>query len=221
MTDNLLSTINYSDNKTIQLIRNTIAPTATADEFGLFIEYCRSTGLNPFKKEIWFIKTPGYRKKDGTMTAPRVQIMTGINGYMTIANRNPEFDGMTCEILMDESKRIIGATATVYRKDRKYPSVATALMDEYYKPNPYGNKGVWEQMPSIMISKCAKSLALREAFPQELGGTYTDAEMPTTHAAPKVVEVQSLAGSQVSKDKLEDVTFTDDDLPWGTDLKKK
>jgi len=213
MTDNLLSTINYSDNKTIQLIRNTIAPTATADEFGLFIEYCRSTGLNPFKKEIWFIKTPGYRKKDGTMTAPRVQIMTGINGYMTIANRNPEFDGMTCEILMDESKKIIGATATVYRKDRKYPSVATALMDEYYKPNPYGNKGVWEQMPSIMISKCAKSLALREAFPQELGGTYTDAEMPTTHAAPKVVEV--------SKDKLEDVTFTDDDLPWGADLKKK
>lgn len=213
MTDNLLSTINYSDNKTIQLIRNTIAPTATADEFGLFIEYCRSTGLNPFKKEIWFIKTPGYRKKDGTMTAPRVQIMTGINGYLTIANRHPEFDGMTCEILMDENKKIFGATATVYRKDRKYPSVATALMDEYYKPNPYGNKGVWEQMPSIMISKCAKSLALREAFPQELGGTYTDAEMPTTYAAPKVVEV--------SKDKLEDVIFTDDDLPWGTDLKKK
>ena len=213
MTDNLLSTINYSDNKTIQLIRNTIAPTATADEFGLFIEYCRSTGLNPFRKEIWFIKTPGYRKKDGTMTAPRVQIMTGINGYLTIANRHPEFDGMTCDILMDENKKIIGATATVHRKDRKFPSVGTALMDEYYKPNPYGNKGVWEQMPSIMISKCAKSLALREAFPQELGGTYTDAEMPTTYAAPKVVEV--------SKDKLEDVIFTDDDLPWGADLKKK
>lgn len=212
MTDNLLSTINYSDNKTIQLIRNTIAPTATADEFGLFIEYCRSTGLNPFKKEIWFIKTPGYRKKDGTMTAPRVQIMTGINGYLTIANRHPEFDGMTCEILMDENRKIIGATATVHRKDRKYPSVATALMEEYYKPNPYGNKGVWEQMPSIMIAKCAKSLALREAFPQELGGTYTDAEMPTTHAAPKVVEVS---------EKLEDITFTDDDLPWGADLKKK
>lgn len=221
MTDNLLSTINYSDNKTIQLIRNTIAPTATADEFGLFIEYCRSTGLNPFKKEIWFIKTPGYRKKDGTMTAPRVQIMTGINGYLTIANRHPEFDGMTCDILMDENKKIIGATATVHRKDRKYPSVATALMDEYYKPNPYGNKGVWEQMPSIMISKCAKSLALREAFPQELGGTYTDAEMPTTYAIPKGGDMQLSKESQVSKDNLEDVIFTDDDLPWGADLKKK
>lgn len=232
MTETGITTINYNDAKAVQLIRTTIAPTATAEEFGMFIEYCRSTGLNPFKKEIWFIKTPGYRKKDGTQTAPRVQIMTGINGYLTIANRHPMFDGMECKVEYGENGAVIGATATVYRKDRRIPSTATALWSEYYKPNPYGNKGVWEQMPSIMIAKCAKSLALREAFPQELNGLYTEEEMPSSYAAPKastatavadpmvdtatgeIVEPKASSAARKPSVSVEgDVPFTDDDLP--------
>lgn len=232
---NSLPTNNTLDEKAINLIRTTIAPTASAEEFGMFIEYCKSTGLNPFKKEIWFIKTPGYRKKDGTTAPARVQIMTGINGYMTIANRHPMFDGMECTVEYKEkgdSKYIIGATAKVYRKDRRFPSVATALWNEYYKPNPYGNKGVWEQMPSIMIAKCAKSLALREAFPQELNGLYTEEEMPASHSAPRleglydtatgkleIVErkpVESKEVAPVVEKAVEDFKFEEDDLPWDT-----
>lgn len=216
MENSLTTSINYSDEKAVSLIRSTIAPTASAEEFGMFLEYCKSTGLNPFKKEIWFIKTPGYRKKDGTMSPARVQIMTGINGYLAIANRHPQFDGMECDVKYGENGAIIGATAKVYRKDRRFPSVATALWTEYYKPNPYGNKGVWEQMPSIMIAKCAKSLALREAFPQELNGLYTEEEMPKEYAAPKVSIEQPKAVEVEPSAKLkeQDVLFTDDDLPW-------
>lgn len=217
--------INYNDTKVASLIRATIAPTATAEEFGMFIEYCKSTGLNPFKKEIWFIKTPGYRKKDGSMAPARVQIMTGINGYLAIANRHPQFDGMECDVEYGEGGKIIGATAKVYRKDRRFPSIATALWNEYYKPNPYGNKGVWEQMPSIMIAKCAKSLALREAFPQELNGLYTEEEMPKEYAAPKLAATydqktgemeihEFVEAPKPAQAKLEDVKFTDDDIPW-------
>lgn len=235
MTENAL-TINYNDEKAVSLIRSTIAPTASAEEFGMFIEYCKSTGLNPFKKEIWFIKTPGYRKKDGTQTAARVQIMTGINGYLTIANRHPMFDGMECKVEYGENGAVIGATATVYRKDRRIPSTATALWNEYYKPNPYGNKGVWEQMPSIMIAKCAKSLALREAFPQELNGLYTEEEMPSSYAAPKaqavepvvdkstgeIIEPKPFKASRKPSVAVEgDITFTDDDLPSFFDTVKK
>ena len=157
-------TLSVIDNK--RLLLNTVAKGATESEFEMFLEFCKSTGLNPFKKEIWFIKT-----KSG------VQMMTGINGFLAIANRHPQFDGMEVSI-QEENGKLVSATAKVYRKDRKIPSCATVYLSEYFKPSQFGN-GMWEKMPRMMLQKVAKSVALREAFPQELGGMYTQEEMPT------------------------------------------
>ena len=154
----------------IELIKNTVAKGATNAELQMFIEFCKSTRLNPFKKEIWFIKS----EKGG------VQMMTGINGFLAIANNHPEFDGMEVSV-NEEDGKIISATAKVYRKDRKYPSVATVYLSEYFKPSKFGN-GMWEKMPRMMLQKVAKSVALREAFPQELNGMYTQEEMPDEYA---------------------------------------
>lgn len=152
-----------------KLLLNTVAKGATETEFLMFLEFCKSTGLNPFKKEIWFVKT-----------AQGVQMMTGINGFLTIANNHPQFDGM--EVSLDEQDgKLISATAKVFRKDRKYPSCATVYLNEYFKPSKYGN-GMWEKMPRVMLQKVAKSVALREAFPQELNGMYTQEEMPPEYS---------------------------------------
>lgn len=175
--------LDYSSDRVLRTIKNTVAQNATDEELAMFCELCKATGLNPFKKEVWFIKTKGYTNKAGKEIEPRVQIMTGINGFLAVANSHPQFDGMECEVERDDKGQPLRAIAKVYRKDRKFPSVAEALWNEYYKPNPYGNKGVWEQMPSIMLAKCAKSLALREAFPQELNGLYTAEEMPLEYSA--------------------------------------
>ena len=157
--------LNIIENR--KLLLNTVAKGATEAEFLMFIEFCKATGLNPYKKEIWFIKT---NKGD-------VQIMTGINGFLTIANRHPQFDGMSVSI-NEENGKLISATATVYRKDRSHPSEATVYLQEYFKPSKFGN-GMWEKMPKMMLQKVAKSVALREAFPQELGGMYIQEEMPS------------------------------------------
>lgn len=151
----------------LQALRNTVAPGLTEPEFRLFAEMCRATGLNPATKEIWAIKAGG-----------RLQLMTGINGFLRIANSHPQFDGMEVSFEWD-GKQLVSCTVKVHRKDRKFPSVATAYWSEYSKPSP-----VWKQMPTVMLSKCAKSLAIREAFIQELGGLYTAEEMPSSFAAP-------------------------------------
>lgn len=107
----------------------------------------------------------------------RVQMMTGINGYWAIANSHPQFDG--CEQDIETDKGLpVKAVCKVYRKDRKFPSVGIALMAEYQKGTP-----IWKSMPSVMLMKCAESVALRKAFPQELNGLYTQEEMPPEFAA--------------------------------------
>lgn len=170
MNDKALITQNNVEMLTT--LRNTVAPGLTDSEFALFAEIVKSTGLNPVTKEVWAIKAGG-----------RLQLMTGINGFLRIANSHPMFDGMEVEFDKD-GDRIVAATAKVYRKDRRFPAVATAFMAEYGKPTP-----IWKQMPSVMLAKCAKSLAIREAFVQELGGLYTQEEMPAEFAPPRATTI--------------------------------
>lgn len=170
MNDKALITQNNVE--MLHTLRNTVAPGLTDSEFALFAEIVKSTGLNPVTKEVWAIKAGG-----------RLQLMTGINGFLRIANSHPMFDGMEVEFEKD-GDRIVAATAKVYRKDRRFPAVATAFMAEYGKPTP-----IWKQMPSVMLAKCAKSLAIREAFVQELGGLYTQEEMPAEYAPPRATTI--------------------------------
>lgn len=164
--------VDWSDASKQKLLKNTVAQGTSDVEFAMFRELCQATGLNPFRREIWCIitnpDTPGRRQ---------VQIMTGINGYFQVANSHPQFDGLEWEVERDDKGAIVSATAKVWRKDRRIPSTGTALWKEFSKP--YGN---WKSMPEHMLLKCAKAIALREAFPQELGGTYTEEEMPAEYS---------------------------------------
>ena len=192
-------------------LRDTVAPGLTNGEFALFAEMCRATGLNPALKEIWAIKAGG-----------RLQLMTGINGFLKIANAHPAFDGMEVSFEWD-GKQLVSSTVKVYRKDRRFPSVATAYLSEYGKGTP-----IWKSMPSIMLSKCAKSLALREAFVNELGGLYTQEEMPSEFGnaavsrgsvARKSVAVEAavmgVETGEVKGSVVEEPSFgASDDLSW-------
>ncbi|MBO7695026.1 MAG: phage recombination protein Bet [Methanobrevibacter sp.] len=160
MENKSLTVVNYDDSKTLAIIKESVAKDATPAEFNYFLAYCKHTGLNPLKHEIWFIKTNR-----------GVQVMTGINGYMAIANSNPQFDGIETEFAKDAQGKLESCTCRVWRKDRSRPHQETVYFNEYNQ-----GSGNWITKPHTMLAKVAKAHALREAFTQELGGMYIEDE---------------------------------------------
>lgn len=237
---NALTTIDYSSQELLTTLRNTVAVGATPAEFEMFVQFCKSTGLNPFKKEIWFIKD----QRSG-----RLQMMTGINGFWTLANSFQEFDGAETGMISATGEWVksvpdgsfIGAWCRVYRKDRRIPQEGEALLADYKKPH-----GMWTSAPRIMIKKVAESIALRKAFPSQLNGLYTAEEMPAEYEAPRfegrtvgifedcrpaeiidaptiedAIKTAPKAAPRTGKDVIgEMVTFYDTGSLTGTDLEK-
>lgn len=146
----------YEDREMLETLKQTVCKGATDAQFKMFVEVCRSTGLNPFLKEIWFV--------------PSVGVMAGRDGYLRVANEHPMFDGMETRIERDSKGVPIKATCQVWRKDRGHPITCEAYYNEYKKA---GN--VWSTYPSAMIGKVAEVLALKRSF--SINGIVTEEEI--------------------------------------------
>ena len=151
----------------IELLSKTIANGAPPLELEMFINVCNRTGLDPFAKQIYFIKR-----------GDRWSTQTSIDGYRLIADRSGQYAGSDDPIFDTESeKHPNSATVTVYKmiSGQRCPFSAKARWTEYYPGEKQGQ--MWHKMPFLMLGKCAESLALRKAFPAELSGLYTREEM--------------------------------------------
>jgi phage recombination protein Bet len=186
----------YDQPSMADTLKQTVCKGATDAQFRMFIEVARATGLNPFLREIWFV--------------PSVGIMAGRDGYLAVANRHPQFDGMETRVERDAKNVPIKATCTVWRKDRGHPIICEAYYSEYRKQS-----GVWTQYPSAMISKVAEVLALKRSF--AINGVATEEEIgpqdtPAPRSAPASTAPEMASGPEpapeppaASSDPLADI----------------
>lgn len=190
------------DQDKIELLKRTIAKGATDDEFALFLNQCKRTCLDPFSRQIHLVKRKRWNDQKNTWEEVAT-IQVGIDGYRLIAERTGRY--VPGDITYKEKDGIlISSTATVFKLygDKPYPVPAEARFDEYCPRNKEGiPTGLWKKMPYLMIGKCAEALALRRAFPQELSGIYTDAEMSGSDSEDRVAK--SEMKEMASKDAKE------------------
>lgn len=156
-----------------------IADNVTANEIKAFLRLCQAQRLNPFTKDAYIVK---YGNGPAT-------IMTGKEAFTKRAYRNPKFKGMEAGItvvaggaiqrrdgsLLLPNEELVGGWCKVYVDGYTAPMFDEVSMAEYST-----GKSNWARIPATMIRKVAITHALREAFPEDLGGLYGEEEMGRT-----------------------------------------
>jgi phage recombination protein Bet len=168
----------------MQLLRDTICPRdASEAEIRMFAYQCLRRKLDPFIKQIYAIK-----RWDSERGKEVLGFQTGIDGFRVTAERTgkyrgqvgPEWcgpDGVWKSVWVEEAFPT-AARVGVLKEGCSGPIWGVALWKEYAQLTKQGQPTrMWRTMPANQLAKCAESLALRKAFPEDLGGIYTKEEM--------------------------------------------
>jgi len=192
----------------VELVKRTVAKGATNDELQMFMYLSQKYGLDPFAKEIWFIKY------GGTPT-----IMTSRDGYLKIAQNHPDFLGIISFVVCEGDEfaidaanfavhhkfgskrgRIIGAWARCDRKKRN-PQICFVSFDEHRD----AKSSTWNRYPSAMIQKVAETFVLKRQF--TISGLVTNEELNIEPNSNGQVDYQAPVNGQVQNDGQKQNSF--------------
>ena len=156
-------------------------------ELVFFMNTCRQQKLNPLAQgEVYLIK---YSEKDPA------QMVVGKDAYLRRAFEHPDYlfkqDGITVlrgdQIFQKEGcclypgESLVGGWCRVYfmRNGKERTAFKEVSFGEYNK-----GQANWQNKPATMINKVAISQCVRDAFPKDYEGVYSEDEMVASGAIP-------------------------------------
>lgn len=202
----------------IDLVRKTVAKDANDLELQMFLHICKQNALDPFLKEIYFMKRKVWNHyKSGYDEIPTM--MVGRDGFLTIAHRSGQFGGMKTVVLFIDkngdvkegeiappNSELIGAKCSVWNKSFSQPVEVSVKFEEYcvYRKDDKTGKQVpqalWASKGETMIKKVAEAQALRKAF--NVHGVYGQEEMEAEISRDSMTEIEHTAEQVEMAEKI-------------------
>lgn len=172
-----------------RVLTESVWPSAESKEaVFMAIDYCKARGLDPFKKPVHIV--PVWSSKHKKMVET---VWPGISELRTTAARTGEYIGKETPIFGPDKTEMIGnveitypewCEVRVWRQVGGHKAMFSAIV--YWK-EAYAQKGgknhdrtpnaMWLKRPRGQLAKCTEAEALREAFPEEIGGLHASEEM--------------------------------------------
>lgn len=189
----------------LDALKKEYASQASPEQFTLWIAECKRRGLVPQRDvvlQIRAVKEWDQESKQKIFKKKAVYITT-IQALRKLAERTGKYAGqlpsmwvyldgdgnpsIESDVPLPETnstqlpRRPWAAKASVERTGFKHPITVPARFEAYaqYFSTDGGQKlnNTWENRGPEQLEKCAEALALRKAFPEELGGLYLQEEM--------------------------------------------
>jgi phage recombination protein Bet len=135
-------------------VKKFIAPNASDKELYMFMNIAKSYDLNPFKREIHFVK---YGNNPGS-------VVVGYEIYLKRAEATGLLDGWNV-IIIDKGKPEERAQITIHRKDHGHPFIWECSRKEFNK-----GQSTWNIMPDFMLKKVCIGQGFRLDFPETNSG---------------------------------------------------
>ena len=169
----------------VDLVKRTICKDSTDDELDLFMMVCQRTRLDPFARQIFAVQ----RKDKKAASGKVMTIQISIDGFRLISERTGKYeglcgpfwcgpDGVWKDVWLDDDSHPTAAKVGVYKAGAREPTWGIARWKEFAQTYADGNPmGLWGQMDSTMLAKCAEAQAHRKAFPGDFSGLYAVEEM--------------------------------------------
>lgn len=175
-------------------LNNSVFPGALAQSILAACDYCAARGLDVLKKPVHIVPMQveeKHRNEQGGIDKRKVWrdvIMPGIAEHRTTAFRTGCYLGKSAPVFGNDIthlgvtapewcditvKRLVaGHVAEFTHREYFVEAVATTKWDGQLRVN-----SMWTKRPRGQLVKCAEAGALREAFPEELGGELAAEEM--------------------------------------------
>ena len=145
-----------------QILMETIIPpikkrdgsyrSASQAEVAAFLLVCKQYDLNPLVKEVYPMPA---RRGDG------MSALVSLDGWVTLMNRNPAFDGLEFEDILDDKGKLVSVTCKIWRSDRSHPTSTTEYMAECFQDR---KDSPWLKWPNRMLRHKSTIQAARLAF---------------------------------------------------------
>jgi len=155
----MASRLNVEPGALMRSLQQTAFKNSSNEEMLALVVVANQYGLNPFLKQIY-----AFPAKGGGIVP-----MVSIDGWLSIVNQHPDFDGVEFEYGDDKDGKPASVTCIMHHKRRAHPIKVTEFFSECERPTE-----PWKKSPRRMLRHKAIIQCGRVAF--SLGGIFDEDE---------------------------------------------